>query len=675
LGLGLVLSLLGAASVAAASQEEVVFSHAKHVRAGWVGAEFRAGGGKNVDVEYDRDCRGCHDYGSPANDRVPPAQLCNRCHFFQAATYKGAALVDPRGEHLDDETGRGRFNHKEHQASGCFVCHGVKSGPVPDRMPISTSSAQTCMDCHDIGKVAGGVREGLEDALDERLASRKFDSQRDPFRHDQHIRPDEYARRDTKKCQECHAGLLTAETSSLGEAQFSVERCEECHDGAEFQTEPFRKDSRTAGTFIHNQHLGLPDLAKDACYACHKVAGQSFDLADGFFSAGKADAYKTCAQCHHDVPRETHGSVDDCRDCHDLDGSAFGKDAAVWKQRSKSEVWRPAPATFQFGIQAHEFVTGAKRDEDCAQCHRATLVGSASKLDGKRFQHTTHLTKASDDDAKECLSCHANMTEARTPGDIRFDPRTKEGRPLYDLGRCEDCHHAKELAAALPASAPREVLRFSHAVHLGKKQQCVQCHEVRGERVELRPEAGACQACHDHLRPETTRNHKLAEVQACIRCHRIGIPERGEKAQVDRLHLAGVSGQRSHPSEPDQACGTCHFGTKAPTHGPVTDLPIKIAMRRTADMPTPHQNLQKPENAKSPWHKDWFFEGHKIAGRTLGTGNTICIDCHWGSYETIRDENAPRIEKQLGESREHRWRLKFGALLDAGFPGFDASAP
>lgn len=665
----LALQLMPAAQGASAIHE-ATFSHRLHVRENWLKAEGRAVGGDSApNVEYDRDCRGCHDYSNEvAAQRKPPVDLCNRCHFFQDPEYFGTWRVDPC---LEDESkgasgGGERFNHHEHNGLACIACHRPEGDVIPPELPMrSVRSALACQVCHGLDGQAKGKREQLEKGLTARLA-RRASSDFGAFRHDQHLSPDELGAKQPAKCLLCHFGVLEADRDALGDQQFSTKACQECHQGGRFVTQPYEKESRTAATFLHRAHLGAsatPNaaLARDSCSTCHAYDAEraTFDLGPTFRKAGgELDAYAGCITCH--TPVAKHGSIDDCRKCHDFDSLGLGDLIEVWKQRrAKSEVERPAASAFDFVRQAHRFVTGEEIESnpDCKRCHRAPLPSLASRLDGNPFRHETHLPKETEDLGRECLRCHQSMMAAASPADIAFDLEAAEGHALYELRDCKACHRTAALEATSGKTEKRSVLRFAHADHQHRplpNSGCMDCHVVRGDRIELALDVGDCTKCHSHDQPKTTLGHSRDQIHSCRDCHDRGVPEHGEPAPVKRLRLERIEGKRIHPRAPEKDCSACHHPGAAGAADAVS-AGIEYGMKRPEENPTPHAALFQKDS------KDAHFIKQMVGNR-----NTMCWDCHWGNWSRRIANQWPST---LPLPPENEWRAQYGNLLDAGFPG------
>jgi hypothetical protein len=657
------LATLGAHSLHAAPAQAPsggLFRHTDHVRSTWLQADLDR-------TEYARDCRGCHDYSSPDPALRPsPRESCERCHGHQGPRIEGTTAVDPRAESgALGASASERFNHHEHRALQCFECHLVPGATeVPAVMPVTKplGSAAACAGCHGPGGRAADKHAQFLAGLDARLARR---GARDfgVFRHDQHLKAEELRNQDPAACQQCHAEVEDADARTLGKKQFSLERCERCHEGARFGVETREKDSRTAATFLHKKHLSpaarsmVPELGEKGCFACHAYdpARATFDLGPRF-PAG--DAYRGCVTCHREWEVEGHGSVDDCKKCHDLDGGAF---VEIWHdRRAKESVARPPAATFEVGAQVHPFIAGdAAADEDCGSCHRARIPALPSRVSGRPFSHATHLSGEPKDDHLRCRSCHAGMSEASGPADIVFPPSVASGPPLYELEHCRDCHRSPSIAVVPGgASVTRSVPRFSHAEHLSRTHPvrggaltCLDCHAPAGARVALKPDVAACTECHGHAtHPETTGRYDQRMVDACRQCHFRGVPARAEAVAVERLALTSPTGKRTHPRAPD--CAECHEPAPADP-APERRHELRIAGKQFA---TPHQSGRE----------DRYFEQSRVGSRT-----TWCIDCHWANWKAIAASKA-QLEKQEWYRQfpeEHRWRREYGPRLDEGYPG------
>lgn len=664
---GTLLSRIGLAGLlltgAEPSQETALglFRHTDHVPKSWLGPGAH---------ETRRDCRGCHDYDAEPSRRAKPAALCTRCHGYQEPDLRGAARVDPASEEEEGKGGAGRFLHHEHRSFDCAKCHRPeKIAEVPAALPMPALGSGACTECHGLTGSAANARTKLEEALDARLEKRGA-TEVGVFRHDQHIRPRDFLEQDPAVCQRCHFAVKDSDERTLGDKQFSVARCAECHDGIRFEAEPYEKPSRTAATFVHREHLSPKalaasrELASQSCYACHAASESraTFDLGPRFRDGEKLYVYEGCVSCHADKRVAGHGSIDDCRRCHDFDSKGLGGLVEVWKaRRARVEVARSEPAAFSFVAQSHAFVTGAT-DRACEECHKARLPDLPSRLEGKPFRHDTHLSRVSND-GRECRGCHAGMSAASEPAEVVVarpaDSGPSGARSLFDLASCQECHRARDLSVNPGSTESRRILRFSHPEHVdrrlrgsGASLDCTTCHVQEDERIELAPGVNECTPCHAHEQPGTTLGHSRNDVAACAFCHERGVPEQREPAPVPRLRLARVEGKRTHPHAPGKDCAACHG---PPDPGPPVSRPIALSL--AARLRNPHASTRFERAEK-------HFEANRVADRS-----TWCIDCHWSHHDSIVKEQGLIMKQPWGNLPEPDWRRKYGELLDAGFPG------
>lgn len=551
------------------------FEHRHHVRQRW---------GRDGEPEYDRDCRGCHQFRakddpSPALD---PQALCSACHEGGTVDIDVPETAAEFRRNLEALRDPARvFDHGDHLSERCDSCHSpVAGGRAGEQGEMYMARGwQTCLVCHDPAAEGSPSRndpalvakflEGINAKLTVRAP--------DPgarFDHRTHLPAGRPLRE--SDCMECHGGIDRREPLAWGAESIDPSACALCHisDGSRtplpmgFSRRTMA--SRTKGTFPHGPHTGPEAASKDpairdqGCFACHATLedGRTYGLDERW----ERDAYGACTSCHaHQGPgwqlldeagRPDHGRVESCAPCH-----TFGE-GDMKSSRPFASIARPVASTFVFLGQQHPLITpgahGPGVAESCKPCHRAeTESGLPSRIRGRRFSHDTHLP-ANPTDA-DCLQCHGSVVHAADPSELL----------VVETRSCDPCHRGSPVQVEWDDPAPaRRVPAFPHALHLTESARalgvegCASCHTaVQGgvPSVGVHPSAADCTACHDHgTSPRITGGKDRLYVSSCRHCHGDAGLAAGTPVEDIRLSLAGIPGGQFHPSPGEIACAQCH---------------------------------------------------------------------------------------------------------------------
>jgi hypothetical protein len=520
-------------------------------------------------------------------------------------------------------------------------------------------------------------------------------------------------------CTDCHGNIPTASAFEVGTGRIPETGCAKCHQkdarGAPVAQAPAgRKEPRplwSLGAFLHSDHYRVakggvarqPAVATEAAYtklatadaatcaACHRQDRAAIGLPerDFPFAIGQSESfYPDCVECHavpgwttgEDASKPLHDSADgkvdersgwaECARCHVLGDANFAS------ARPTDEVTRTSGREFRFRGATHPDITtkgvdasGRPALEDCATCHRARVPELPSRLVQRAFRHASHLP--ANPTQADCRKCHEQVAAAATPQAL-----ADGALRTYSLAGCGSCHLGDPVVE-LPATAvpaPRAVVRFPHAPHVGKAD-CTACHQLAGDGGDVLTTDGAlsCAQCHDHRTategPATERLFN-DQVASCAKCHHQDAPaggpaalsvppQRGSAAAAtdprytaEQTVFGGFADSQYHPA--GQRCVDCH---KAVPVEPGTARNMLGVKRKRED----HVRAQKV----SP---------HTLA-QQAGKQPASCLGCHWTPLERLRfgiETTDERLREQRARPSSQDTRRTFGND-PKGYPGAKAN--
>lgn len=145
------------------------------------------------------------------------------------------------------------------------------------------------------------------------------------------------------------------------------------------------------------------------------------------------------------------------------------------------------------------FGDGAVKNADCLKCHNdKQLVGEKNKINGNRFQHTTHGQFG-------CKTCHNNVASSHP-----------DGKKIARTTICTDCH--KDVAD--------QYLLSKHSIEV---PGCGSCHNPHAAQKAGEVSAfllsDTCTSCHDRTRISATHAQWLPQTNlhlgavTCVTCH------------------------------------------------------------------------------------------------------------------------------------------------------------
>jgi Cytochrome c7 and related cytochrome c len=170
----------------------------------------------------------------------------------------------------------------------------------------------------------------------------------------------------------------------------------------------------------------------------------------------------------------------------------------------------------------------------------------------------------------DCLTCHEPIFDETSLGQVSAFP--KEAKCLQchkkqkEDGNCGMCHSRADKPGPYVLTPPH--LKFNHAKHLEKDENCAVCHKVlpaRGQVEKPVPTMNTCLGCHNHAQ-------QYAQGE-CNVCHRdlLSIPLKpttflSHQGDFVRAHapIARASSATCTECHQQPFCGNCHAAMTAP---------------------------------------------------------------------------------------------------------------
>ena len=171
----------------------------------------------------------------------------------------------------------------------------------------------------------------------------------------------------------------------------------------------------------------------------------------------------------------------------------------------------------------------------------------------------------------ECLACHEPIFDETTLGQLSAFPKEAKCLSCHkkqkEEGNCGFCHSRPDKPSTYVLPAPH--LKFNHAKHLEKDENCGVCHlmlPARGQLEKPVPPMKTCLGCHNH-------QQQYANGQ-CDVCHRdlLSIPLKptsppfSHQADFTRAHppIARASAASCTLCHQQRFCADCHAAMTAP---------------------------------------------------------------------------------------------------------------
>jgi predicted CXXCH cytochrome family protein len=223
------------------------------------------------------------------------------------------------------------------------------------------------------------------------------------------------------------------------------------------------------------------------------------------------------------------------------------------------------------------------------------------------FPHGTHV-----DADVACVQCHGGIPKAtKLEAGVRHvripDAPAKKAE-------CKDCHDT-DPKPKLPTRSREFRVRFSHADHLKRVQDCKTCHRQLtepGDAVAKTPPMEVCTGCHNHQRD-------FAQAR-CMPCH---VDLRGYKPETAFRHEGNwiaAHGSLARPSA--ETCVQCH------------DQTYCVSCHSSATAAARLENIFPERVDRAFIHRGDYVSRHMIEAaanpascrRCHGTG--FCESCH-----------------------------------------------
>jgi hypothetical protein len=297
-------------------------------------------------------------------------------------------------------------------------------------------------------------------------------------------------------CFACHTPFLGSRS----------ERCIQCHKPEQIGL------VTTKGMPIGNEdklvpfHQGLIEKDCVACHSDHKGVQAFYPIARFSHDLLQVGMTERCGDCHRRPADDLHRQVaGNCGQCHTEKGwtpATFDHDRLELRVRGRCVACHRGPDD-----KLHRQV-----GDQCGQCHTKKAWTPAT------FNHDSLAPRL----RGRCESCHAR------PGDTLH-------REVG--GNCGQCHTKK---AWTPAAFNHN--RFFH-LDGNHRTTCTTCHRDNDYSHYT------CYGCHAHFPSAIRAVHReegIAQYENCVKCHRSGSAEEGERDDDERGHRSGRSGEGRH---------------------------------------------------------------------------------------------------------------------------------
>jgi hypothetical protein len=234
--------------------------------------------------------------------------------------------------------------------------------------------------------------------------------------------------------------------------------------------------------------------------------------------------------------------------------------------------------------------------------YKPAVQSDAAKQPAYVFPHEPHV-----DGEVACAECHRDIASA-----TQLDPAVRHVRLPANPSKqdaCSGCHDT-DPEMKVPARAREYRVRFSHADHLKRVEDCRKCHQQLPERGDARPKTppmAACTACH---------HHQLEFAQArCTPCHVDLKGYRPETAFRHEGNWLATHGQLARPSA--ESCAACH------------DQTYCVACHSSATAPTRLENIFPERVDRAFIHRGDYVSRHMI---DAGAQPASCKRCHGSGF-------------------------------------------
>jgi cytochrome b subunit of formate dehydrogenase len=463
------------------------------------------------------------------------------------------------------------------------IRHAASASPETPAVP---TGAESCVDCHEIGKPASTRTPGDPPKLDAEA-----------------LRASPHA---DVPCAGCHADL-EGFTDFPHPKKLKPVDCGLCHDGEKAQYDES----------LHGQATKRGDPDAPSCKSCHGTHAIR-RVADPLSPTSVMNIPALCGRCHHEgspvqlrhsIPQDSilenysesiHGEglfkkglvvTAVCTSCHTAHEvlphtdprssisrekivgtctKCHGQIERVHRKVIRGELWEKQPDMIPVCVDCHSphkvrkaFYTQGMADRDCMSCHARPDLQSAAGIPSARLQVSADTLAHSRHARVACIQCHTNCS----PSLLRPCATTTE---RVD---CSVCHaqvvdqyktstHGK-LAAMESPDAP--TCRDCHGTHgiMGKAESgsptyprnipalCGRCHRI-GQKAAVRysgPEQGAVEHYKESIHGKGLLESGLTVTATCANCH----TAHGELPAADPASTV-------NPKNVAKTCAQCHRG-------------------------------------------------------------------------------------------------------------------
>lgn len=453
------------------------------------------------------------------------------------------------------------------------------------------------------------------------------------------------------KCLDCHAALKARIDQNKGyhvSREVKPKTCVECHNdhhGRNFEIIRFDEDNfdhNLTGYKLEGKHF------ETDCRECHKnefirdpdirkkeytFLGLNSDCLTCHDDAHQGSLDNDCAQCHGfeafkpanffdhaktDFPlRGKHKEID-CIECHPI------------IQKAAKDFQEFAGIDFANCTSCHDDAHRGEFGQNCSECHTEESWHFFKGM-GNFDHNKTHFPLSGKHRTTDCLDCHKNGTNNRSPFKEFVNWKTFECAQCHEdvheakLGEdCKTCHSTRSFTAL------NKDHNFDHSntdyVLEGKHLE-VDCKECHRGKTKIEPlEFGHCKHCHEDYH-QGQFNDEKGVTQDCAKCHTVQDFAESNFTIDDHNQTSFVL-DGAHMATP---CFGCHLteekwtfrdiGTKCnDCHDDIHEGILDVRFYPDKACQNCHQNTEWPDIKFDHTETNFVLEGKHL--------ETRCNDCH-----------------------------------------------